>query len=282
VSSGLDFEDEGIKIQVLIPEKLQFRKTLTGYKAACPQCGTAEIELGKKYLQETNPSEAKLPALELLKNAKTSNEIVAKAPIDNLLKWLRDYGRYRKIREKGASDDEVFDFELECPICRSVFNLTTHMTNPVQIEEITLRDALKTIPIKRDPFTLKAVARVAVVQKFPNPEAYLDDIEKRIAEFGKIDHYVQKIKDLITEGRRTFASGGCMSEFVDLLDGDLATVPEAVKATAQRELDDKIKELTDSAFQQFPDEQTLPKIIQKVANAVKGETPVLLIGSEQK
>lgn len=277
--NGLEFKIDDIPIQVTAPAGMEWKKTVTGkYLLPC-RCGTYEIDLANKYLEPTFISQARLPPLELVKNAKLANETINRSPPNDLLKFLREFSKALKIREKGTSDDETFEFDLNCEICHQVYHCTTTMVNPVPVEKaITLREAIKTIPIKRDGFTLKALARTATVQKL-TPELYIDDVEKTLADSAKIEAYLKKVQDLVIEGKTTFESGR-MSEFLSILESDLATVPDQLKREIQREIDSRIDEMLKASFVQFaPDEETLP---EKIKNVFKNHNEATLLVAEKE
>lgn len=272
--STLELKEDVIQIKVDAPIGMEWRRTVTGKCVLPSRCGTREIELGNRYLEPTNPSHGHVTPLESVKNAMLANQTINKAPRDNLLKFLREFSIYEKIREKGASDNEIFVFDLACDVCRQVYHCTTTMTNPIPLEKpITLRDALKTIPIKRDGFTLKALAQLAVVQKFGTPEAYIENVEKMLADSAKIEGYLKKVQDLTIEGKTTFQSGR-MSEFISILESDLATVPDQLKREMQREIDTRIEEMLKASFVQFsPDEESLP---EKIKHALRNRNEATL------
>jgi len=105
----LKFDFDGVPAEVSYPSELNFQKTLTGnYEAICP-CGAGKINVTKEDLEagldqhgwksdenkelveyhKSYPS----PLTEVLKSKK-ANGILQKAPMDNLLKFMREFHKY--------------------------------------------------------------------------------------------------------------------------------------------------------------------------------------------
>jgi hypothetical protein len=276
MSSAIELQHDGIPTKVTTP--IECRKTVTGKYVLRCRCDTEDIELGNKWQEPTNPSQGYILPLESVKNAKRRAETINAAPRDNLIKFLREFSKAEKIEQMGASDEEIFSFDLIGDICHQVYHCTTTMTNPVTIEKpITLREAIKTIPIKRDGFTLKALARIAAPQNL-TPEQYIDNVEKLLADAAKIGAYLKRVQDLATEGKTTFQSGR-MAEFLSILESDLATVPDRLKREMEREIDQKIREMLEASFVQFePGEETLP---EKIKSAFKNHNEATLLVAEK-
>jgi hypothetical protein len=263
--SILEFEHDGILAKVDAPPGMEWEKTTLGKWVLPCRCGTYLMELGDRWKEPTHPNPASLLPEQMLTNGKRANELMNAAPTNNLMKWLRTFSQYQKIREH-ASDEETFIFELVCENCHQVYSCTTTMINPVSIKNpITVREALKSISLKRDGFSLKALARTAIVQKFETPEAYIDNVEKLLADAEKVESYLKKVEDLVTEGKKTFQSGR-MGEFLSILESDLSTVPFQLRRELERELDIRVGEMLEASFVAFPEpEESLPeRIISKL------------------
>lgn len=281
-ATPLTFEKDEIEYQVLTPG-LEFKKDILGKrKATCSKCGTGELELGEQYLHETNPTQSRLPGFDLVKNGKRVAEIMQKLPPQKqLIKRWRERNRVNKIRDIGATDEEAWEFTLVCPICSSEFHLTTIAKNPIQYDEPNLLDDLKAaMPIERDGLTLKCIARISVPRR-ETPETYITRVEKTLADSEKIDAYLKKLTDLITEGRAVFGSG-TMDAFIGLLETDIQTVSEQVKKEYKDELNKIIKEIFDASFIAFPEpEESLPEKMTGIMNKLRGQDGVLLVAEKE-
>jgi hypothetical protein len=283
-TTTLTFEKDGIELQVLTPLGLEFKKNLLGqWKATCPKCETSELELGEQYLHETNPSSARLPGWELVKNGKKVAKIFEELPDQKHLchRW-RERNKANKIRDMGATDEESWEFTLTCTICNSDFHLTTIAKNLVQYLEPSLLDDLRAaVPIERDSLTMKCLARISVVRG-EKPETYITRVEKTLADSEKIDGYLQKFTNLIAEGKAVFVSG-TVDAFIGLMQTDLETVTEQLKKELNDELNKIIKEIFDASWVVFTEEEDAKKdnFLQKAVNKLTGQDGVLLVAQKE-
>ena len=105
------------------------------------------------------------------------------------------------------------------------------------------------------------------------PENYIRYVENLVRDFAKIDDYISKFNNLLTEGKKIFESGR-MVTFTNLMETDLIVVSEQIKKEFKTELDTIILEMYNASFVQFPPpEESLP---EKIKHALRNRNEATL------